>query len=64
MFQGYGLARYRKSKIDIATAREHDPSKEQENKKMGYMNGDPNTCSREETQRERKRRLLWNGQAP
>ena len=54
MFQGYGLVRYKKCKIDIAIPRECGPSKEQENKK-GYMEGDPNTCSREETQRERDR---------
>ena len=46
-FQRYGLARYRKCKSNIATPRECDPSKKQENKK-GYMEGDPNTCSREE----------------
>ena len=45
--QGYGPARYRKSKIDIVIPRERGASKEQETK-MGYMEGDPNTCSREE----------------
>ena len=30
IFQGYGLARYRKCKTDIAIPREHDPRKEQE----------------------------------
>ena len=48
MFQRYGPVRYKKCKIDIAIPRECGPSKEQENKK-GYMEGDPNTCSREET---------------
>ena len=47
MFQGYGPVRYRKCKTDIVIPRERGPSKEQENK-MGYMEGDPNTCSREE----------------
>jgi len=46
MFQGYSLARYRIFKTDIAILREHDPGKEQKNKK-GYMERDPNTCSRE-----------------
>ena len=30
MFQGYGLARYKKCKTDIATPKECGPSKEQE----------------------------------
>ena len=47
MFQGYGPVRYRKCKIDTVIPRERGLSKEQENK-MGYMEGDPNTCSREE----------------
>ena len=46
-FQRYGLARYRKCKSNIAIPRECDPSKKQENKK-GYMEGDPNTCFKEE----------------
>ena len=48
MLQGYGLVRYRKCKTDIAIPRERGPSKEQENKR-GYMEGDPNIGSREET---------------
>ena len=47
MFQGYGLTRYRKCKTDIAIPKEHDPSREGENKR-GYMDGDPNTCFKEE----------------
>ena len=39
--------RYKKCKTDIAILRERNPSKEQENK-MGYMEEDPNTCSKEE----------------
>ena len=46
-FQRYGPARYGKCKSNIAIPRECDPSKKQENKK-GYMEGDPNTCFREE----------------
>ena len=46
-FQGYGPTRYRKCKIDITIPRERGTSKEQENKR-GYMDGDPNTCSKEE----------------
>ena len=34
MFQGYGLARYGKSKIDIVIPRECGLSKEQENKRV------------------------------
>ena len=56
-FQGYGPARYRKCKIDITILRECGPSMEQENKR-GYMEGDPNTCSREEAYREGKRKQL------
>ena len=48
MFQGYDPARYRKCKTDIAIPKEHGLSMEQENK-IGYMEGDFNTCSREET---------------
>ena len=39
MFQGYGLVRYKKCKIDIAIPRECGPSKEQENKKKGTWRG-------------------------
>ena len=48
MFQGYGPTRYRKCKTNIAIPKERGLSKKQENKR-GYMEGDFNTCSREET---------------
>ena len=32
MFQGYGPARYKKDKLDIAVPKEHDPIKGQEKK--------------------------------
>ena len=53
-FQVYSLARYKKCKTNIAIPRERNPSKKQE-KLKGYMEGDPNTCSRKEAHRERER---------
>ena len=47
MFQGYGPTRYRKCKTDITRLRECGPSKKQECKR-GYLEGNPNICSREE----------------
>ena len=40
-FQGCGLARYKKCKIDIAIPREHGPSKKQEKKVKGVHGGGP-----------------------
>ena len=47
MFQGYGLTRYRKCKTNITIPMEYGLSKEQENKKRGCMDGNPNKCFRE-----------------
>ena len=46
MFQGYGPLSYRKCKTNIAIPREYGPYKKHE-KLGGYMEGDPNTFSRE-----------------
>ena len=62
-FQEYGPTRYRKCKIDIAIPREHGPSKQQEDKR-GYMNGDPNTCSREEALKRGKKKTTLEGLGP
>ena len=61
MFQGYGLARYRKCKTNIAIPRERAQARN--GKSKGYKErGNPNTCSREEVlKRGRKRKLLWRG---
>ena len=41
MFQGYGLARYRKCKTNITIPMERGLSKEQENKKKGVHGWEP-----------------------
>ena len=60
--QGYGLARYRKSKIGIVIPKECGPSKKQENK-MGYMEG-PLIHALEKRLKERESEDCFEGARP
>ena len=60
-FQGYGLARYRKCKTDIAMPRERGPGKEQEKIKWYKERGNPNTCSREKAKGGKQQDITTQG---